>query len=71
MFAPQRRVATLAYLSSLAATLTSVLYLRSFIITLCCIVLQAVAMVYYAISYIPYGHTMLNRVIGFCILGCK
>ena len=71
MFAPQRRVATLAYLSSLAATLTSVLYLRSFIITLCCIVLQAVAMVYYAISYIPYGHTMLNRVIGFCILVCK
>jgi hypothetical protein len=44
--------------------LTSVLYLRSFIITLCCIVLQAVAMVYYAMSYIPYGHTMLNRMIG-------
>jgi hypothetical protein len=64
MFAPQRRVSTLAYLGSLAATLTSVLYLRSFIITLCCIVLQAVAMVYYAMSYIPYGHTMLNRVIG-------
>ena len=64
MFAPQRRSATLAFLVSLAVTLVSVFYLRSFFVTVSAIVLQFVAMVYYALSYIPYGHAMCSRVFG-------
>mmetsp|Transcript_49837 Transcript_49837/g.129845 ORF Transcript_49837/g.129845 Transcript_49837/m.129845 type:complete len:182 (+) Transcript_49837:68-613(+) len=64
MFAPARRLATLAYMGSLVVTLLSVIYLRSLIVTTAALCLQFVAMIYYALSYIPYGHSMLSRALG-------
>ena len=64
MFAPARRFATLCYFGSLAATLLSIFYLRSFVVTLAAVAIQFVAMVYYALSYIPYGHSMCSRALG-------
>ena len=64
MFAIERRFSTLLYLGSLAATLYTVFWLRSYLLTLACILVQAVAMVYYALSYLPYGQTMMRRALG-------
>ena len=65
MFSSQRRLATLAYLGALAVTMLSIFYLHSRIITVMALAMQVVAMAYYALSYIPYGHMMLARLGGF------
>ena len=63
MFAPDRRAITVAYLGSLVGTLFCVFYLHSHLLTLLCLVIQCIAMVYYALSYLPFGQTLLNRMI--------
>ena len=63
MFGPERRCSTLVYLGSLGATLFCVYRLHSYALTLSAIALQFCAMVYYALSYIPFGHTLLCRLL--------
>lgn len=55
MFAPERRLTTVCYLGSLAATLGCVFQLRNRALTIVCIVIQCLAMVSYALSYLPMG----------------
>jgi multisubunit Na+/H+ antiporter MnhC subunit len=50
---PSRAVATAAYLGSLAGTLTCALVLRSLVLTLACFAVQLVALLWYALSYVP------------------
>lgn len=63
MFAPGRRLNTVVYLSSLIATFFCIFYLHSRFLTMGCLLVQCVAMVYYALSYLPFGQSLLNRVI--------
>ena len=63
MFAPERRLWTSAYLTSLVATLYCIFQLHSQMLTLACLIVQCIAMVYYALSYLPFGHSILNRMI--------
>ena len=65
MFAPTRVIATIAYLGSFALTLISIFVLRSFIVTIVAICLQFVAMLYYALSYIPFVQKFFFRALGF------
>ena len=64
MFAIERRYSTLLYLGSLVATLYCVFQLQSYVLTLACIVVQFVSMVHYALSYLPYGQSMMRRALG-------
>lgn len=61
MCAPERRLATLAYVLSLVGTLVCVFVLRSHLLTLLALCVQCASMVYYALSYLPFGHALLRR----------
>lgn len=63
MLSYERRLSALAYVSSLAATLFSIFYLHSRILTLACLLVQCVAMMYYALSYLPFGQSILRRLL--------
>ena len=64
MFAPVRRVASLLYVASLGTTLVCIFYLRSRLLTTVSICVQLGAMVWYCVSYLPFGQNMLRRVLG-------
>jgi len=65
MFGRERCCSTVLYLGSLAATLFCVFFLHSYVLTLVAIAVQFCAMLYYALSYLPFGHSMLRRMLGF------
>ncbi len=67
MFAPERRAASAAYLSLLAATLFCALQLQSHLFTACALVLQLMAMAWYILSYIPFGQSSLRWCIRRCL----
>ena len=62
MLDPVRRTATVFYLGSIGATLVSALILRITELVLACICLQFCAMLWYGLSYIPYGKQLVSRV---------
>jgi hypothetical protein len=61
MLDPSRIVATSLYFGSILATLTAALLVRSAELVLACICLQFCAMLYYGLSYIPYGKQLVGR----------
>ena len=63
MFAPERIVLSLSYLGSLLGTLYAALVLHSYVLTIITSSAQAVALVYYQVSYFPYGAQGLKTVI--------
>lgn len=63
MAAPSRRTASLVYLATLAGTLTSVFYFKLALLSLCFIVLQFLALTWYTLSYIPFGHTAAKKLL--------
>ena len=63
MFAPSRRLATIAYLGSMAGTLACVFVLRMGLLALLCILLQSLALGWYTLSYIPYGQAAAKRIL--------
>ena len=65
MCAPVRRGASLLYVGSLGGTLFCIFYLHSRLLTAASICVQLVAMVWYCFSYLPFGHTMLRRCLGY------
>jgi hypothetical protein len=67
MFAPERRVATLLYAGSLLATLTCIFYLHSKLLTFVAICCQLCAMVWYFVSYLPFGQKALQQ----CLRGMR
>lgn len=64
MFERKRWVATAAYLTSLLATLIAAFWLKSKLICLLFIIVQYGALIWYSLSYIPYGHSMALRLLG-------
>ena len=67
MFSKERCVFTTLYLCSFGVTLFSVFKLRNWVCTLLAIALQFVAMVLYALSYLPAG---MGPTIRRKLLGC-
>jgi len=60
MMARERRGATFLYFSSLAATLASVFYLQSALLTAASILIQLAAMAWHGASYMPFGQRTLR-----------
>mmetsp|Transcript_47375 Transcript_47375/g.157922 ORF Transcript_47375/g.157922 Transcript_47375/m.157922 type:complete len:249 (-) Transcript_47375:54-800(-) len=61
MLEPQRFYATTVYLGAIVATLVSALVLRMPSLVVCCICVQFLAMLWYGLSFIPYGRKILGR----------
>eukprot|EP00762_Andalucia_godoyi_P007473 ANDGO_07847.mRNA.1 Protein transport protein SFT2 len=58
MMAPTRLGATVVYVVSLGLTLYCALVLHSSGLTLVCLVIQIAAMIWYALSYVPFGRQL-------------
>ncbi|EOD12878.1 hypothetical protein EMIHUDRAFT_213104 [Emiliania huxleyi CCMP1516] len=58
MLEPQRFYATTVYLGAIVATLVSALVPS---LVVCCICVQFLAMLWYGLSFIPYGRKILGR----------
>lgn len=61
MTASHRWVAALIYLGAMAMTLVSVFKFENAPLTLVCIIMQFCAMVWYVLSYIPFGRSMMQK----------
>jgi len=67
MFAPERLVATVVYLGSMALTLFLAFYVQKVLPVILSLILQCLAMVWYAASYIPFGQQMIKSCLcGLC-----
>ncbi|KAI3427102.1 hypothetical protein D9Q98_007041 [Chlorella vulgaris] len=64
MFDAGRWISTVVYLSALVLTIVSALVFHSIILSIICIFVQFVALMWYAISYIPYGQAYARRLLG-------
>lgn len=62
-----RRVATGVYFFTMVLTLVSAFYLQSPLLTALCTIAQYAALIWYSLSYIPYGRHMIKT----CLLGCS
>jgi hypothetical protein len=69
MMDSKRRTATLIYMGSLVLTLLAAFLVKSRLLCLVCIVVQYSALLWYSLSYIPYGQSMLLRVLPRMNLG--
>ncbi|CEM24104.1 unnamed protein product [Vitrella brassicaformis CCMP3155] len=69
MFHRKRWIASVTYLSCLILTLICCFFLQvgllQGLLIVLCVVCQFCAMVWYCLSYIPYGRTMATRILGF------
>lgn len=61
MAAPERRTASLVYVSSLCATLLSVFVLKWQLVSFVLVVIQFGALTWYMLSYVPYGQQIFKR----------
>jgi hypothetical protein len=59
----KRRTATLVYLASLVLTIVAAFLVKSRLLCLLCIAVQYMALLWYSLSYIPYGQSMLLQVL--------
>lgn len=59
-----RWIAVLIYLGAMIMTLISAFRIKIGLITIFFILVQFGAMVWYALSYIPFGRQMLSKCIG-------
>ena len=66
MFKSHRLIATLVYLGAMVATLVAACYLKSFALTIVCLVIQSAALTWYCLSYIPGGRTAVSAVFKGC-----
>eukprot|EP00808_Paulinella_micropora_P014412 g23430.t1 len=57
MFHKERRIATTVFLISILATLIVAFAVKNPGLVLVCVIIQACALFWYALSYIPYGRT--------------
>ncbi|KAH7723202.1 Protein C18E9.10 [Aphelenchoides avenae] len=60
LISPQRRIVTAAYILSVFATLYTSLWMQNTILTIVCAVLQAMALIWYILSYVPGGERGLK-----------
>eukprot|EP00697_Spironema_sp_BW2_P008164 gnl/Spiro4/22675_TR11188_c0_g1_i1.p1 gnl/Spiro4/22675_TR11188_c0_g1~~gnl/Spiro4/22675_TR11188_c0_g1_i1.p1 ORF type:complete len:211 (+),score=73.52 gnl/Spiro4/22675_TR11188_c0_g1_i1:66-635(+) len=66
MCAPVRIVATFVYLAAMALTLYAGLALQNTLLTIVMVVVQACALFWWTLSYIPFGRSLFQT----CLLGC-
>ena len=64
MFTPERRIASLTYLTTLVGTMISVFVLRWQIISFLMIIIQFCALTWYMLSYVPYGQVCLKKLVA-------
>jgi len=69
MFHGTRFVATCVYLGSLIMTLVCAVELKSFPLTMLFLAIQWCALMWYCMSYIPGGRTMLKSIVKACCGG--
>ncbi|KNH07000.1 Got1 super family protein [Perkinsela sp. CCAP 1560/4] len=65
MFHEKRLLATLVYFIAMVMTLVSALILHSGFLTILCCIVQYIAMLWYGLSYIPYGRSAVKS----CVRG--
>jgi len=64
MLAPERRTASLMYVSTLIGTLISVFIIKVQLLSFALVMLQFAALTWYMLSYIPYGQQCLRRMVA-------
>ena len=64
MLQPERKTASLLYLTSLVGTLVSVFWLKWQLISFAFVVIQFCALTWYMLSYVPYGQVCLKRILA-------
>lgn len=73
MFHKSRWIASLIYLLSILATLAIVYVLNvdrfELILLLTCVAIQSIAAFWYGLSYIPYGRTVVKKMLAFTFCG--
>ena len=73
MFAKTRWLASLIYLLSIAGTLAAVYVVKAdrfkVILALACVAVQFLAAFWYGLSYIPYGRTVVRKMLAFTFCG--
>lgn len=67
MFKAHRIVATVVYLCSIGFTLYAALHLNSLILTLIFLLVQICALIWYCLTYVPFGQRMLKSCVGRCM----
>lgn len=63
MWTGHRAMASGAYFGSMVGTIYAALFLRMYLLVLIFICIQFVSLVWYSLSYIPYGRQLFQRVI--------
>eukprot|EP01112_Ceratiomyxa_fruticulosa_P022130 TRINITY_DN8020_c0_g1_i1.p1 TRINITY_DN8020_c0_g1~~TRINITY_DN8020_c0_g1_i1.p1 ORF type:complete len:164 (-),score=23.74 TRINITY_DN8020_c0_g1_i1:138-629(-) len=58
-----RLTATLVYLGSMVGTLYAALSLKNSILTLLMVLIQFASALWYTLSYVPFGHQLIKRVV--------
>jgi len=67
MFAPERFIASLMYVSSLVVTLAVAFMTANVPAVILLIVVQVLAMAWYCASYIPYGREIIKKICWTCL----
>merc|ERR1711904_60641 len=67
MFKAHRLLATCTYLVSIVFTLVAALKYNNLILTLIFLLVQICALVWYCLTYIPFGQRMLKSCVGRCM----
>merc|ERR1712130_986099 len=67
MFKPIRAVATIIYLSTIILTFYLAFSGAALILILLSILVQSLAMVWYCLSYVPYGRQMAKNCVQTCV----
>jgi hypothetical protein len=66
MFDPCRAQATSAYLGAIILTLIAAFVIGSPLLCAICSFVQYLALIWYSLSYVPYGHEMALSCLGGC-----
>ena len=66
MWDPSRQQATGAYLGAIVLTLVAAFMLHSPVLCALCSTVQYLALIWYSLSYVPYGHEMALSCLGGC-----
>ena len=71
MLDPKRATVSLVFIASMVMTLVSALVLKSNILVIVCTAIQFCSLVWYVLSYIPYGRQYCMKCIKSCCCGAE
>lgn len=69
MLDPKRATVSIIFVSSMAMTLVSALVIKSNIMVICFTAVQFCSLVWYVLSYIPYGRQYCMKCLKSCCCG--